>query len=108
VRGCAGARHYCYELHDELKPKGIYVGVITISGLIDTPFAEGIAAVLLDVYQKRDRIESTFGYELDDLDHISKLLQKALDDYVDPEVPMTVEGFDQLLASARASAPPET
>lgn len=60
----AGLRNYVYCLNEELKPKGIYVGTISIM----MPMLEGvdinaqkIAEIYYDMYRKHDRVEELFG-----------------------------------------------
>ena len=60
----AGLRNYAYCLHEELKPKGVYVGTVSINALIADGTAADpvtIADLYWDMFEKRDRIESVFG-----------------------------------------------
>lgn len=81
-----GLRAYAYELHDELRSTGVYIGVATMSVLIDEHHAAKIADVLVDMYQRRDRIEATYGEDTEVIDQISQLTQQAVNDFVWPEV----------------------
>jgi short-subunit dehydrogenase len=57
----AALRNYAYILNEELADKGIYVGTITVCCQIVPELAEQIAALYLDMYQKRNRVEEIFG-----------------------------------------------
>ena len=60
----SGLRGYAYCLQEELAPKGVYVGTVSINAFIaDGAAAEPlkIADVYWDMYRKRDRIEEVFG-----------------------------------------------
>jgi len=60
----AGLRSYAHCLHEELKPKGVYVGTVSINAFIaDNTAADPvtIADIYWDMFLKRDRIESVFG-----------------------------------------------
>jgi NADP-dependent 3-hydroxy acid dehydrogenase YdfG len=99
----AAVRAYFYELHDELRPTGVYAGVVTISALIDRPHAERIAEIVHDLVARRDRIEVVYGDDTEAITEISRLTQAAVLEYPELEgVPRTVEGFDALLQAVRA------
>jgi short-subunit dehydrogenase len=58
--GKAGIRNLAYSLHQELSPKGIYVGTLTINGFVQegTYFsAENIANAFYDMYVNRTETE---------------------------------------------------
>ena len=60
----SGLRSYAYCLHEELKPKGVYVGTVSINAFIADGTAADpvtIADVYWDMFRKRDRVESVFG-----------------------------------------------
>lgn len=60
----AGLRSYAYCLHEELAPKGVYVGTVSINAFIADGTAADpvtIADVYWDMFTKRDRVESVFG-----------------------------------------------
>lgn len=60
----SGLRSYAHCLHEELKPKGVYVGTVSINAFIADGTAADpvtIADVYWDMFSKRDRIESVFG-----------------------------------------------
>lgn len=61
--GKAGIRNLAYSLHQELSPKGIYVGTLTIKGFVQkgTYFsAENIANAFYSMYENRKEIEIIF------------------------------------------------
>jgi NAD(P)-dependent dehydrogenase (short-subunit alcohol dehydrogenase family) len=59
----SGLRSYAYCLSEEIAPKGIYVGTVSINAFI-APGTDGdpdkIADVYWDMYQKKDRIEEIY------------------------------------------------
>jgi len=60
----AAVRAYAYCLKDELAPKGVYVGTVSINAFIaDGTSADPvtIADLYWDMFTKRDRIEEVFG-----------------------------------------------
>lgn len=62
--GKAGIRNLAYSLHQELSPKGIYVGILTIKGFVqeDTYFsAENIANAFYNMHVNRKDIEVEYG-----------------------------------------------
>jgi NAD(P)-dependent dehydrogenase (short-subunit alcohol dehydrogenase family) len=57
-------RAYAYCLRDELAPKGVYVGTVSINAFIADGTASDpvtIADLYWDMFSKRDRIEEVFG-----------------------------------------------
>ena len=61
--GKSGLRSYAHCLHDELIDKGIYVGMLSVAGVIKegTDFAPDlIAESYYELYDKRDRVEAFF------------------------------------------------
>jgi hypothetical protein len=55
---------YAYCLHEELKPRGVYVGTVSINAFIaDNTAADSvkIADVYWEMLHKRDQIEAVFG-----------------------------------------------
>jgi short-subunit dehydrogenase len=61
--GKAGIRNLAYSLNQELSPKGIYVGTLTIKGFVEegTYFSsENIAETFYQMYKKREDVEVTF------------------------------------------------
>lgn len=57
----AAQRHYVYSLNEELKDSGVYVGSVPILARMDKATADGVAALFLDMIDKRDRIEIVYG-----------------------------------------------
>lgn len=60
----SGLRSYAYCLHEELKPKGVYVGTVSIAAFIQAGTdgdPDRIAELYWDMYEKRDRVEDVFG-----------------------------------------------
>lgn len=57
----AALRNYAYILNEELMPKGIYTGTVTVCKQITPEIAENIAEIYWDMYQKQDRVEEIFG-----------------------------------------------
>jgi len=60
----SGLRSYAYCLHEELAPKNIYVGTVSIAAFIQASTdgdPDTIAELYWDMYQKRDRVEDVFG-----------------------------------------------
>ncbi|MBT2686591.1 SDR family NAD(P)-dependent oxidoreductase [Bacillus sp. ISL-47] len=61
--GKAGIRNLAYSLNQELSPKGIYVGTLTIKGFVNegTYFSsENIAETFYHMYENRKDVEVTF------------------------------------------------
>lgn len=61
--GKAGIRNLAYSLHQELSPKGIYVGTLTIKGFVqeETYFSpENIANTLYSMYENQTETEIMF------------------------------------------------
>ncbi|TLS36170.1 SDR family oxidoreductase [Pseudalkalibacillus caeni] len=61
--GKAGLRNLAYSLHQELSPKGIYVGTLTIKGFVKegTYFSsENIAESFYHMYENRKDVEVSF------------------------------------------------
>lgn len=60
----SGLRNYAYCLSEEVSPKGVFVGTVSINAHI-VEGTEGdpnkIAELYLDMYDQRDRVESVFG-----------------------------------------------
>ena len=58
----AGLRNYVSNLHEVLKPKGIYAGTMTIAGWFKSsdPTPEHIAASIYEMYEKREEVERVF------------------------------------------------
>jgi len=75
--GTGALRGYAYSLHDELKPKGVYVGMMTISILIDEEHAKNIAAICWDMHEKKDRIEDLYGAHIEDMRRIVTIMKTA-------------------------------
>ncbi|MGD7008630.1 SDR family NAD(P)-dependent oxidoreductase [Metabacillus sp. 84] len=64
--GKAGTRSLAYSLHEELSPKGIYVGTLTIKGFVEegTGFsAENIAQAIYSMYESRKDLEIMYEKE---------------------------------------------
>jgi short-subunit dehydrogenase len=60
----SGLRSYAYCLRQELDPKGVYVGTVSINAFIADGSAADplkIAEIYWDMYKKQDRIEEIFG-----------------------------------------------
>jgi NAD(P)-dependent dehydrogenase (short-subunit alcohol dehydrogenase family) len=60
----SGLRSYAYCLHEELAPKNVYVGTVSIAAFIQANTdgdPDTIANLYWDMYQKRDRVEDVFG-----------------------------------------------
>ena len=61
--GKAGIRSLAYSLHQELSPKGIYVGTLTIKGFVQTGTyfsAENIADTFYSMYENQTETEIIF------------------------------------------------
>ncbi|MDT2046811.1 SDR family NAD(P)-dependent oxidoreductase [Priestia flexa] len=61
--GKAGIRNLAYSLHQELQPKSIYVGTLTIKGFVKegTYFSpENIAQAFYEMYEKQDQVEVVY------------------------------------------------
>ncbi len=58
----AGLRNYVYNLHEALKPKGVYAGTMSISVWFKStdPTPARIAASIYEMYEKREQIERVF------------------------------------------------
>lgn len=59
--GSTGLRHYVYSLHEELKGTGVYVGTTVILARMERGTADGVAALYLEMIEKRDRVEEIYG-----------------------------------------------
>ncbi|RZJ72553.1 SDR family NAD(P)-dependent oxidoreductase [Flavobacterium sp.] len=59
--GKAGLRSLAFQLHDRLKPDGIYVGLLTVAGFIDaeseTHSPELLAKLFWQLYEQRAQVE---------------------------------------------------
>lgn len=69
--GKSGLRSYAHCLHEELADQGIYVGMLSIAGVIEegTHFSPGrIADEYVDMYEKRDLPERFYGEDSEDAD----------------------------------------
>jgi short-subunit dehydrogenase len=75
--GTGALRGYAYSLHDELQQKGVYVGMMTISILIDEEHAKNIAAICWDMHEKKDRIEDLYGADIQAMRQIVTIMQTA-------------------------------
>src|SRR5699024_4728944 len=67
--GKSGLRSYAHCLHDELKDQGVYVGMLSIAGVIEegTHFSPGnIADEYFDMYERRDVAERFYVDESED------------------------------------------
>ncbi|WP_342506466.1 SDR family NAD(P)-dependent oxidoreductase [Sporosarcina sp. FSL K6-2383] len=67
--GKSGLRSYAHCLHEELAEKGIYVGMLSIAGVIEEGTylsADNIASEYVDMYEKRDTVERFFIDEAED------------------------------------------
>lgn len=73
--GKSGLRSYAHCLHDELQDQGVYVGMLSIAGVIEegTYFsADTIADEYLDMYEKQDVAERFYVDESEDSDAVLK------------------------------------
>ncbi|AOP51964.1 short-chain dehydrogenase [Brevibacterium aurantiacum] len=73
--GKSGLRSYAHCLHDELQDQGVYVGMLSIAGVIEegTYFsADNIADEYLDMYEKQDVAERFYVDESEDSDAVLK------------------------------------
>lgn len=73
--GKSGLRSYAHCLHDELQNQGVYVGMLSIAGVIEegTYFsADNIADEFLDMYEKQDVAERFYVDESEDSDAVLK------------------------------------
>lgn len=60
----AGLRNYAYCLHEDLAPKNVYVGTVSINALIERGTEadpDKVADLYFDMYRARDRVEAVFG-----------------------------------------------
>jgi NADP-dependent 3-hydroxy acid dehydrogenase YdfG len=57
----AAQRHYAYSLHEELKDSGVYVGSVPILARMDRATANAVAALFVDLDDRRDRVEAVYG-----------------------------------------------
>ncbi len=57
----AALRNYAYILNEELMPKGIFAGTVTVCVQITPEIADKIALLYWDMYQKRNRVEEIYG-----------------------------------------------
>lgn len=73
----AALRGYAYSLHDELKPKGVHVGMVTISTLIDEAHAKSIAELFWRLHVKRDYVEEIYGDDIDAMLQIAQIMRTA-------------------------------
>ena len=73
--GKSGLRSYAHCLHEELAGQGVYVGMLSIAGVIEqgTYFsADNIADEYVDMYEKRDVVERFYVDESQDSDAVLK------------------------------------
>lgn len=73
--GKSGLRSYAHCLHDVLQDQGVYVGMLSIAGVIEegTYFsADNIADEYLDMYEKQDVAERFYVDESEDSDAVLK------------------------------------
>lgn len=73
--GKSGLRSYARCLHEELAGQGVYVGMVSIAGVIEegTYFsADNIADEYVDMYEKRDAAERFYVDESEDSDAVLK------------------------------------
>lgn len=73
--GKSGLRSYAHCLHEELAGQGVYVGMLSIAGVIEqgTYFsADNIADEYVDMYEKRDVAERFYVDESQDSDAVLK------------------------------------
>lgn len=73
--GKSGLRSYAHCLHEELAGQGVYVGMLSIAGVIEqgTYFsADNIADEYVDMYEKRDVAERFYVDESQDSDTVLK------------------------------------
>lgn len=73
--GKSGLRSYAHCLHEELAGQGVYVGMLSIAGVIEqgTYFsADNIADQYVDMYEKRDVAERFYVGESQDSDAVLK------------------------------------
>ncbi|PRB71741.1 short-chain dehydrogenase [Arthrobacter sp. MYb213] len=73
--GKSGLRSYAHCLHEELATQGIYVGMLSIAGVIEegTYFSpDNIADEYVDMYEKRDGAERFYIDESEDSDAVLK------------------------------------
>ena len=73
--GKSGLRSYAHCLHEELSDQGVYVGMLSIAGVIEegTYFsADNIADEYLDMYEKQDVAERFYVDESEDSDAVLK------------------------------------
>ncbi|WCE40339.1 SDR family NAD(P)-dependent oxidoreductase [Brevibacterium sp. BDJS002] len=73
--GKSGLRSYAHCLHDELQDQGVYVGMLSIAGVIEegTYFsADNIADEYLDMYEKQEVAERFYVDESEDSDAVLK------------------------------------
>ncbi|MGO2029773.1 MAG: SDR family NAD(P)-dependent oxidoreductase, partial [Glutamicibacter ardleyensis] len=71
----SGLRSYAHCLHEELAGQGVYVGMLSIAGVIEqgTYFsADNIADEYVDMYEKRDVAERFYVDESQDSDAVLK------------------------------------
>ncbi len=57
----AALRHYVYSLHEELAPRGVYVGTVAILARMDRETADRVAGRYLEMIAKRDPVEVVVG-----------------------------------------------
>ena len=60
----AALRNYAYILNEELMPKGVYSGTVTVCCEITPEIADNIGNIYWDMYEKRDRVEEIVGEEI--------------------------------------------
>lgn len=59
----AALRHFVYSLNEELKGSGVYAGTVPILARMDRTTADKVAALFLDMIDRRDRVEAVFGVD---------------------------------------------
>lgn len=73
--GKSGLRSYAHCLHEELESQGIYVGMLSVAGVIEdgTFFSpDNIADEYVDMYEKRDAAERFYSSESEDSEAVLK------------------------------------
>lgn len=75
--GTTSVRGYAYALHDELAPKGVQVGMVTISVVIDEAQVANIAELFWTLHVQRDEIEKVYGRDAELMQQIADLTRTA-------------------------------